>query len=114
MLASKVIASVLPWEQPNTRNRLLGEHQQDVKMNIKEQKYDSAKRNKCLKADLYEPVATRNPSPLKQHSNLSKIESFSYKSQSWLYSKREKSVLVVEVDGSVFLEKREGQSHLRS
>lgn len=51
LLASKVVASVLPAVQPKTRKRLL-----------------------------YEPVATRVPSPLRQHSNLSKIESFSYKS----------------------------------
>jgi hypothetical protein len=38
-------------------------------------------------AHLYEPVATRSPSPLRQHSNLSKMESFSYRSQSWSIAK---------------------------
>ena len=86
LLASKLAVSVLPGETPNTRNILLDRE------GISLLKISRTENMLCFfRAYLQEPVAACNPLPLIQHSNLSKMESFSYKSQSckWPKGKRE-------------------------
>lgn len=79
LLASKVVFSALPGRTPKTRNTLLRDEREGDRRLIKLKsellvKYEACKGHRSY---LYEPVATLSPSPLRQHSNLSKMESFS-------------------------------------